>query len=41
MMLFYLPLIIVGGLWEAMLTPQPVRVKVVAQTPKNHPRTEN
>lgn len=35
MMLFYLPLIIAGGLWEAMLTPSrsPQVVKVVAETP--------
>ena len=36
MMLFYLPMIIAGGLWEAMLTPPlPARTaKVVSETPK-------
>lgn len=41
MMLFYLPLIIIGGLWESMVTPQPVRVKVVAETSRKHPRKES
>ncbi len=36
MMLFYLPLIIAGGLWEAMLMPSRAArtANVIVQTPK-------